>query len=192
MKHPPILTLLWCAGAAASASGQVNTFEFVVSNVVSPEQPSATVEVWAVFEDSAYAFCRGAFNVVADADPGTFSAPERILDMPGSMDGEVANDGDAVLGIVALQFNCHPFFADMSNPVLLWRATWSTEDFSQRSISVSTMTVQYDLYTWDNLCNGESFLDQFVEGTGTIHVVPGPAPGALLLVGPLAWLRRAR
>jgi hypothetical protein len=30
---------------ATSALGQTNTFDIVVSNVVSPEQPSATVEV---------------------------------------------------------------------------------------------------------------------------------------------------
>jgi hypothetical protein len=178
---------------ATSALGQTNTFDIVVSNVVGPEQPSATVEVWAAFDPNAYAFCRAAFNVTADADPGAFSAPEGMLKGPGSKDGEVVADGDSVLDIMDWQWACHPIYADTANPMLIWRATWSTADFSPRSIGLDTGTLVYDLYPWGH-CEGESFLDEFIEGSGLIQVVPAPASAALLLVGPLGTiaLRRRR
>jgi hypothetical protein len=176
----------------ASAHAQLNTFDIRVSNTITPDQPSATVEVWAVFDPQYYAFAHAAFDRSATADPGGFSNPERMLDAPESSDGVVDPTGDRVVGIVVrqLHFPGH-LLADSSNPILAWRVTWSTSDFTPRSIDLGTATSVFDLYI-NKAGVLDHYIDQFTEGSGVIHVVPTPSAAAALLAFATVLSRRRR
>jgi hypothetical protein len=179
---------------AGSALGQTNRFELVVSNTISPDQPSATIQLWTTWDPTQYAFAYGGFDLVASHDPGGFTAFGRALKGPGTRDGDLAPDGDSVTGVVSgqLQFDGGGgIFADTANPILVFTATWSTTEFTPRIVDLGTVTKRYELYL-DFEGTRESFLDDFAEGAGSIQVVPAPASAALLLVAPLACLRRAR
>jgi hypothetical protein len=165
----------------ASALGQANQFEVVISNPVSPDQPSATVEVWAAFSPALYAFAKSRFDMLASADEGGFSDPFLPLEFPGDYAGDIPPNGDSVTGVNAGQVHMwNGPYADTSNPILIWSATWNTSDFHPRTVSLATTTSEY--YVYENAGGGaDNFIDHFVEGEGFIEVVP--APGVLPLLG---------
>ena len=151
------------------------TYIVSVSNRVTEAQPSATVEVWAVFDEDLYAMAGGRFEFAAAPDPGAFSEPQRLLKGPGTKDGEVSESGDRVTGIVSGQLPGFPIEppVDKSNPVGYWRVTWSTDDFTPRTVSLRTITTSFDVYL-DPQGVSKSFLDQLVEGEGVIEVGSEP------------------
>jgi hypothetical protein len=119
------------------------TYVISVSNRVTPVQPSATVEVWAIFDESLEAFAGAVFEFSATPDAGGFSDPQRLLTGPGTQDGVVDPDGDSVNGIISGQL-CFPVIEwppDPSNPILIWRVTWSTDQFDRREVHLATARV---------------------------------------------------
>ncbi len=177
---------------AGSALGQSFNFELVVSNIVSPEQPSATVEVWAAFSPALYAFAKARFDLLASADEGGFSDPVLHLQGPGDYLGDIAPDGDSVLKVAPMQFywpNGGPY-GDTSNPILVWSVTWSTSEFDPRTVSLVTLTSEY--YVYKESGHWDDYIDTFVEGEGSIQVVPGAGTPAVLGLAALAGLRRRR
>jgi hypothetical protein len=134
---------------AAPGRSQDNMFEFAISNVVSPQQPSATIEAWFRWNPDFHAFAGAFFSVSASADAGGWSDPQELLNGPGTEDGEVSPDGDTVNGIISgqIHFPLSDIYADTSNPILLWRATWSTDDFSPREVAVASLTAKFSLYS---------------------------------------------
>lgn len=177
---------------ACSARAQLNTIDIVASNIISPAQPSTVVEAWAVWDPDQYAFWKASFNFFASEDSGGFSNPERLLKGPESRDGVVEPGGDAVTDVRPLQlhFPAANIFADTANPILIWRVTWSTSDFSPRFVDLHTSTTEFALFIRDDGLGG-SFIDDFTEGSGAIQVVPAPAPAAVLALA-APWMRRRR
>jgi hypothetical protein len=163
-----------------------------VSNTVSPQHPSTTIDLWAYFQPDFYAFAGAAFDVLASPDAGDFSDPTIFLTGPGQQTGMIAPDGDSVLGAITgqLQFPDANIFADRANPILHWRVTWTTNDFTARRVDVVTLTRLYGLYldVWGNSIN--AYDETFTEGLGTINVIPAPAPGAPALGVAFAFRRR--
>jgi hypothetical protein len=161
------LVVVCCAGPAAADT----TYMVTVSNRVTPAQPSATVEVRAVFEEDLFAFAGAKFGFFAPADAGGFSDPHRVLDDPGTQDGEVSPDGDSVEGIVAgqLYFPIIEWPIDKSNPILIWQVTWSTDDFRPRSVDIETSSSGFWLYI-DALGTSQDWIGSLVEGSGLIEV----------------------
>ncbi|MEQ8317305.1 MAG: PEP-CTERM sorting domain-containing protein [Phycisphaerales bacterium] len=177
--------------AMASATVQPNTYEIRVSNVVSPGTPSATVEVWADWDsDLFYAFAAAEWSLRGDGT-GDFSGPSSAFTDPGQDDGTPS--GGDVLDIVTgqLQFPSGGIFADTSDPILIWSATWSTTDFTARTVDLATETARYNLYLDDTGLSSE-VTATVLEGAGRIEVIPAPASLALLGLGGLAAARRRR
>lgn len=177
--------------AMASATVQPNTYDIRVSNVVSPSQPSATVEVWADWDsDLFYAFAAAEWNLRGDAT-GAFSGPASAFTDPGQDDGTIS--GGDVIDIVTgqLQFPAGSIFADTSDPILIWTGTWSTTDFTTRTVDLSTETARYSLYLDDTGLSSD-VTATVLEGAGQIEVIPAPASLALLGLGGLAAVRRRR
>lgn len=175
----------------ASASADL-AFSFDVSNVVTPINPSTTVEVWAHFDPGYYAFAGAQWDVTASADVGGFSDAFSILNTYGTSDGNISQDGDFIAHIIAgqLQFPLGNYFADTTNPILVWKATWSTDFFKPRSVNISTATQKCFLYLDDSGLSNDFYDDAFQEAIGSIQVVPAPAAGALLGVLALTVRRR--
>lgn len=177
--------------AMASATVQPNTYDIRVSNVVSPSQPSATVEVWADWDsDLFYAFAAAEWNLRGDAT-GAFSGPSSAFTDPGQDAGTIS--GGDVIDIVTgqLQFPPGSIFADTSDPIMIWSGTWSTSDFTARTVDLSTETGRYSLYLDDTGLSSD-VTATVIEGAGQIEVIPAPASLALLGLGGLAAVRRRR
>jgi hypothetical protein len=190
MKVTRLAAAAVAGSLTAPALAQLNTFDIVVSSVVSPDHPSTTVEVWTTWDSAQYAFAGALFDMHASNDPGGFSDPMRMLKGPGSADGVVSLDSDLVTGAKPFQFHWwQNHYADTANPILIWRVTWSTADFTPRAVDLSTVTSMYDLYVnIDGEWNG--FLGDFAEGSATIQVVPTPSMAGALAA--LAAPRRRR
>jgi len=166
-----VLTIIGAlAGPAAPCTFGQNAYYIVVSNRISEVQPSATIELWAGFDADLYAFAGSALDFHASPDSGGFSDPHRILDSPGTKDGDVAPDGDAVTGIISGQIHCPiECWPDRDNPILVWRVTWSTADFTLRTVELFTETAKFDVYL-DQQGNSRSYLDELVEGSAQIGI----------------------
>jgi hypothetical protein len=178
---------------AASALGSPNTFHFEISNVISPEQPNATVTLWAAFDPKWLAFHEARTEVSTGLDRGWFSDPLALLDDPegASKPGEVVQDGDRVSGIYITQLYI-PFshLPATDNPIPVWSATWTTDDFTPRQVDLGTQSESFEVYE-DAGAHHDMFGVDFAEGSGMISVVPGPGTGVVLGVGVL-WARRRR
>src|SRR5262249_44762873 len=144
------------------------SFSFDVSNIVSPDNPSTTVEVWAHFDAGQYAFAGALWDVKAAVDKGGFSDPFTVLNSYGTSDGEVSQDGDMVGHIIAgqLHFPLGEYFADTGNPILVWKAMWSTADFKPRSVDLATATQKYFLYLDDSGLSSDFYDGAFQEAIG--------------------------
>ena len=192
-----IVALVALAGLASVANA-TNTWMVDISysnggNAILAPGDTATVQIWAAFDDNLYAFAGAALNVNTDDGNGSWSDIARDLKGPGTVDG-VANGGN-VDGIITgqLHFPLAGIFADTANPIKAWHGTFSTSDFSFRTVNLSTDTSKYDVYI-DSQGTSKSFIDSLIEGAGGIQVGAVPAPGtaALLGLGALAAGRRRR
>jgi hypothetical protein len=170
MKLASLLLILASATTVAADTGYVIS----ISNRVTEVQPSATVEVWAVFEPDLYAFAGAKFDFDASPDEGGFSDPIIPFhdDGGGLLDpGSVVPDGDSVSGVVTFQTRCDPIWCppDTANPILIWRVTWSTTDFVPREIALATATEAFDVYVNEEGVS-DHYLQNLVEGSGLIEV----------------------
>jgi hypothetical protein len=185
----------WIVGSAAiSGRGADYSFFFTVSNAVSPEQPSATVTMWAAFDPQWYAFGLSHTEVWGPPDPGGFSDPEALIYQKKYCDpGDVALDGHSITGIRITQYHfLLGQLADPHNPLELWSATWTTDDFSPREVPIWTQSSDFYVYTndgghWENFYGPD-----FSEGSGVIEVIPAPAAAAILAGAGLGNIRRRR
>jgi len=81
-------------------------------------------------------------------------------------------------------------FADPTNPIAFWQATYTAS--AEGVIDLSTDTSRFDVYIDRDSSTSESRMSGLTEGSGTITVVPAPASLALLGLGGLAAARRRR
>ena len=156
-------------------SASLNSFVFTVSNTISAENPSATVTLWGAFDPKLYALHRTTTDVIARPDPGSFHDPFMLIDYPWCRAGQLAPDGDRVSDIFALQLQfIGGFFADTSNPIAIWTATWSTTDFTPREVALWTESSEYWVFV-NGAGEAHNFYGvDFAEGLGAITVVPAP------------------
>jgi hypothetical protein len=168
MKLVPLLLLLAAAPAPADTG-----FIISVLSRVTEVHPSTTVEVWATFEPNLHAFAGAKLDFDASPDTGGLSDPSIPFDdLYGILEpGDVAPDGDSVQAILTAQMACHPNWCpfDTANPILVWQVTWSTTDFTPRTIALATTTTKFDVYINEQGVS-DQYLDSLVEGAGLIEV----------------------
>lgn len=153
-------------------AGAETTYQITTSNYIDAAHPACTVQVWAVFEPDLYAFAGAEFDLIAT--PGVqagFSDPRRALTGPGASDGEPAPGSDSVSGILSGQIKQLPEepHLDYGNPVLLWEATWSTTDFTPRTIDLRTYSRHFEVYVTDAF-QAVSYMGPLSEGAGVIQI----------------------
>ena len=199
-----IVALVALAGLASVATA-TNTWnvDITYSNglgYIGGPGDTATVQIWAAFDDNLYAFAGGALNANTDDPNGSWDGLTLDLKGPGTFAGVGA--GGNVTGIITgqLHFPLANIFADTANPIKAWHGTFSTSDFNARTVNFTTDTSKFDVYTTEDANgdgiadgNSESFIDSLIEGAGGIVVgVPAPGTAALLGLGALAAGRRRR
>jgi len=190
-KHAAILAAAVTVGLGTHAAAQTihGGFEFRVSNIVSPSQPTATVEVWAWFDNVpgvSELFIGGNFDLVAsDGDwSSNFFFPLGQPDPPPFV------RGSSIIGVVAGQLHIPQlgFFGDPSNPIWIFAAEWTTTDFTPRSVSLNTTNMfNFSVAAWET---GAPFQvwPNVIPGSGSITIVPASS----LLVFPASAFAMAQ
>lgn len=184
------LVLFGIAGIAASASAQnALSFVFPGGNQVSPGG-TLKVELWAAFDPGQYAFAAAALGVNGDPT-GDFSNPKTPFTSLPQVPGTPA--GGNVTGIQTgqLHFPLAGILANTANPIKIWEADWTDNNFTARTVNLSSASTKFDLYINSN-GTSQSFLSSLAEAKGTIEVIPAPASLALLGLGGLVAGRRRR
>lgn len=185
------------AVAAQPADPTNGRIEFTVSNVVTSATPTATVSVWAVWDDPAMAWVFGVTNFDLTAGDGTFSNGFNAHTGFGSTLGSTA--GNLITGAVLGQFHLPPVgqIGSQDNPFLLATWDWTTTDFTIRTVGLATSNVaNFKVAEWGPPPLGgaefQMFPQAFTHGAGQIEVIPAPSALALLGLGGLVALRRRR
>ncbi len=170
----------------------------VVGGTVSPSNPSVTVKLraffFSVFPSTAFG---GGDSDIGSSDPmGKFSDMQYGADLFGFCPlGQVGvpSATGGVTGINIGQIQVLGCLANPANPIEIWRATWTTSDFTPRTVELNTTgTTHFELYSH----HGASFPDIFfdpkdvIPGSAVIQVIPAPGVLALLLTGAALTTRR--
>ena len=115
------------------------------------------------------------------------------------MDGPATTAGSATAsgfeGITAFQLNFPGgagIFADPSNPIAFWQATYTAplDAGTPFIVDLATTTGVYEVYTDRDSGLSESRLADLTEGAATIRVIPAPASALVLALGACAVRRR--
>ncbi len=165
----------------------------VESPVLRPGE-STTVTLLAGYGGTDYAVAGLATNLVTSVGSEGWGAATLVAPMagPGTSAGVASATGWD--GIVAGQLNFigASIYADPTNPIAFWRATYTApvDAAAPFDVDVSTMTTKYDVYVARDRSTSESRLADLVEGSATIRVIPAPASALVLVAGVLAGRRR--
>jgi hypothetical protein len=178
------------AGPGAGAGAQPQYFFIETSNSISPDQPTAELDVWATFDPDFYAFAGTSFQIGSAPGEGAFYNPRLPKKFVGKA-GAVSPDGDAVTGIESGQYQYPPnLLADTHNPIRVWSCSWTSSDFTPRRVVVSLEADQFLVY-FDVFGNGGP-VPFIPDALGYIQVVPDPGVAGVLALGALPAARRRR
>jgi len=186
-----------CLAAAALTQAALaqTAITIDVENPVLMPGESTVVTMYAGFDPSDHAMALVITDLLTSVG-STGWADDRLvapMDGPGSDPGGPSATGfDA---ITAGQLHFPPtsgIFADDTNPIAFWRATYTAPSIVDRPFEISLMTdtERYDVYFDYDRAATESRLAELTEGAATIRVVPAPASALVLAGGVLAWRRR--
>ncbi|MFI4916094.1 MAG: hypothetical protein ACIAS6_06260 [Phycisphaerales bacterium JB060] len=156
---------------------------------------STTVTMLAGYGGTDYAVAGMTTNLVTSVGSEGWSDAMLVAPMngPGTEPGTASATGWD--GIIAGQLNfpgTGAIYADPTNPIAFWRATYTApvDPGAPFDVDLSTMTTTYDVYLDRMRATSESRLADLTEASGTIRVIPAPASASLLAVGLLATRRR--
>jgi hypothetical protein len=191
MKTAAILAV---AGMAAVAAAQSIVID-VANPTLNPGE-STSVTMTATYGGTDYAVAGVATNLVSSVGSDGWSDIALIAPMNGPGTSAGVASGTGVDGIIAGQLNFPPagIFADPSNPIAFWSATYTAPAVVADAFTVdlSSRTTRFDTYIRRDSSLSESRLADLREGAAGINVVPAPASLALLGLGGLAAARRRR
>ena len=186
--------LVAVAGVAAAASAQ--SLNINVANPTLGPGESTAVTLSAGYGGTDYAVAGVATRFISSVGSTGWSDLALIAPMNGPGTSAGAASGTGVDGIIAGQLNFPPamIFADPTNPIAFWSATYTAPaDVADAfTVDLSTSTSRFDVYVARDSSRSESRLSSLNEGAGAINVVPAPASLALLGLGGLAAARRRR
>lgn len=184
---------------AGIACGQVVGVTIEIDEPVLAPGDSTTVRLYANFDPSDYAIAGVALDLWFNspiAEPGRHWSDLDYVGVfrgPGPSPGSV---GDTMIDlIIAGQLNFPPamIYADPTNPIAFWQATFTAplDAGGGYRVDLLTETFRFDVYIDRESSTSESRMDLLSEGSAAIHVVPAPASAAVLVLG-LAAMRRRR
>ena len=186
--------LVAVAGIATAASAQSINIE-VADGDLGPGE-STLVTLSAGYGAGDYAIAGIATDFISSVGSDGWSDVQLLAPMDGPGTSAGAPSGTGVDGIIAGQLNFPPagIYADSTNPIAFWTATYTAPAVVDDpfTVDLSTDTSRFDVYVARDSSRSESRLGDLTEGAGAINVVPAPASLALLGLGGLAAARRRR
>lgn len=185
---------LLLATGAASAQIARNGITILVGDDTLMPGESTTIRMEAYFDPRDYAMAGVATSLLSSAGAQGLGDLRlvRPMDGPGTSEGTINDRG--VNLILAGQLNgLAGIYADGSNPIAFWEATYTapSDVAAPLDVGLMTETIRFDVYFELSSPESESRLDDFAEGQATIRVVPAPA-GVVVLGGLLLTVRRRR
>jgi hypothetical protein len=207
MKPSDLVAMLAVALSAAGAAGQtygVATWLWEVSNVLSPDTPTATVtlrvdmvpDTWDAGKSNGkidggpvQGFAAVAFDVPGDATASisSWKLNAAITFLLGD-----TTQRDAVGGLARIAVGQIPGFGpqDDSDPIWIMDFTVTTDDFSPRTLAYSTRTT-WGAYIWTS-GDPSGTLWETIDASIGVQVVPAPGWGLPGVLGLMLGCRRRR
>ncbi|MFI4883056.1 MAG: hypothetical protein ACIAQU_10785 [Phycisphaerales bacterium JB064] len=192
----PIPTLLVSATIAATSSAALaQAITIDVENPVLLPGESTTVTMWAGFGGTDYAMADIETDLLISQGSDGWSDAIVVAPMDGPATTAGSPSASGYDGIVARQLNFPGgagIFADPSNPIAFWQATYTAplDASAPFDVDLSTMTIRYDVFIWRDQARSESRLADLTEGSATIRVIPAPASALVLTLGAFVARRR--
>ncbi|MGD1915255.1 MAG: hypothetical protein ACFCBV_03595 [Phycisphaerales bacterium] len=192
LRTAPLISLAAVSGAAFAQPA----ITIQIDDPVLLPGESTTVTMFAGYGRGDYAVAGIETDFVTSVGSDGWSDVRLLAPMggPGTAPGGASPSGFD--GILAGQVNFPDpdLYADPTNPIAFWQATYTApiDAGAAFDIDLSTVTRRYDVYFTSSSSRSESRLDELVEGSGTITVVPAPASAVVLAFGALCFRRRRR
>lgn len=191
------VAVLAVLAASGGGLGQSNARLIIMtSGVVSPRggDPTATVEVYAAWDPPAPAgpgtFVFTGVDYDLSSSDGRFTGAALDLVFTGNDPGVPV--GSRVSGASIGQIHLPPHMGVVDNPIKLAHYTWTTTDFTPRTVDLTTEgTSVFNVVRWIG-SQSIDLIGDFTPGSGSIRVVPGAGTVGLLGVGGLVAVRRRR
>lgn len=184
-----------CAAAlcmASLASAQTG-LQFQVNGVVSPQNPTVTIDIYATYPVSQpiYGVVSIGYHVHASEAAFTNNIQHHYwIGWGSSLPPEPINHGDWLEGMGAGQIFGSNIL--VSSPILLHTIEWTTSDFTPRDILLSTdivSPVYLQIYSVGPVVS----VSNPINASGMIQVIPAPSSTLALLAGAgLVGVRRRR
>ena len=178
---------------AASATAQTLSGEiyFVINGSLSVSTPVVELEMWAKFTPvpGVAEIFLGAFGKMGFSEGVDFTTfvtpPGQFASLSGSSPGSNFTYSGG-------QVYFPPMFPGiLDNPFLLFTASLTSPDITtRRTIDLSTQTIVFSVASFPAAVSTNLPLSSVTEGSAKIHVVPSPAPLALLCLAPMIARRR--
>lgn len=197
MTRAIALTVLAAAASAPAQTTRIN-IDIDAAGAVFPGD-SVTVILSAAFDPGDYAVAGVQTDLLASApvDLGDAWSDLQLIapmDGPGTTAG--VGSGASVTGVIAgqLNFPIAGIYADSTNPIAFWQATFTAPASvpGPYFVDLSTSTSRFDVYPERGAARSESRLDVLAEGVGGFPVIPAPGSMAVLGLGLVAAARRRR
>ncbi|UYV13007.1 MAG: hypothetical protein NCW75_01670 [Phycisphaera sp.] len=157
---------------------------------------STTVTLSAAFPTFEYAMAGIATDLLSSVGATGWSDVSLVtpMDGPGTSIGVPTSDGFERILAGQLNFGPAGFEPSLDNPIAFWQATYTAPVDPTRAFEVdlSTMTSRFEVYIMPDSHESRAYLDDLVEGSATIHVIPAPAGASVLALGLAAGTRRRR
>ncbi|OAB63754.1 hypothetical protein AY599_01135 [Leptolyngbya valderiana BDU 20041] len=188
------------AVAAAAAHAQTVGVTIDIDEPVLAPGDSTRVRLIATVLDTDYAFAGTNLNLLIDFDgtPGARGFSDLSILPPmdaGPTAGVPTDRGIEGIVIGQLHFPAAGIFADPTNPIAFWEATFTApvDAGGGYRVDLLTETLRFDAWTDRDTAIAASRLDLIVEDSASIFVIPAPAGAAVLTLGvAVAFTQRRR
>lgn len=189
-------TAIAMTGIVATPAAMAQAIDISYSGDFPFPGESYVITMAASYGGGDYAMAGIATSLLINEVQGGFSDISLLAPMDGPGTSEGVLGAGSIDGIIAgqLNFPIAGIYADPSNPILFWTATWTyTPDGTGNPVvlDIETQTTRFDVYVDRTSALSESRLDELDEGRLVI-VIPAPAGGVALLSGLAMASRRRR
>lgn len=193
-------TTIAALAIATAAHAQTIGVTIEIDQPVLAPGDSTRVRLIATVLDTDYAFAGASLSLLIDFDgtPGARGFGDLSILPPmdaGPTAGVPTDRGIEGIVIGQLHFPAAGIFADPTNPIAFWEATFTApvDAGGGYRVELATQTLRFDAWPDRDTAVLASRLDLALEDSASIFVVPAPAGPAVLALGvALAFTRRRR
>ena len=194
------MTTIAALSLAAAAHAQTVGVTIEIDEPILAPGDSTRLRLIATVLDTDYAFAGTNLNLLIDFDgtPGARGFSDLSIQPPmdaGPTAGVPTDRGIERIVIGQLHFPAAGIFADPTNPIAFWEASFTApaDAGGGYRVDLLTETLRFDAWPDRDMAIAASRLDLALEDSASIFVIPAPAGAGVLALGvALASSRRRR